>query len=140
MNKNDLLIRQLCEDVADLKRRVAAMPVVVSPYQPGPVYVRVSGGNVLDNGVSGIKYSASLIASVPSLYDPNVTSSFIDGIGRGQLIKGGVLQTGYVLIVNDSRSTWGNAYIVSGSGDILVSSGAVSISGPGGYVLAYSGV
>lgn len=110
MNK-DLIIRQLCEDVADLKRRVAAMPVVVSPYLPSQVFMVIDRGNTLDSGQFGVKYVAGPITNVPLAYDPNVTSTFIDGIGRGTLYRNGVAQAGYVLICNDSGGSFRNALL-----------------------------
>ena len=125
MNKNDLLIRQLCEDVADLKRRVSAMPVVVSPYQQATVYLIIDKGNILDDGSDGIKLSVTLITGIP-VYDPNVNTSFVDGIGRAQLVKDGEIQDGYVLVVNDVRSQWQSALMKL---DPIASSGTVVISG-----------
>ena len=134
MNKNDLLIRQLCEDVADLKRRVAATPVVVSPYQPAQMLLLIDRGNTLVTGQFGIKHVATVIVSVPSAYDPNVTSTFIDGIGRAKLVKDGVIQDGYVLVCNDPRSAWRSAFITD---DAVATTGAVSISYGAGSVTAY---
>ena len=134
MNK-DLIIRQLCEDVADLKRRVAAMPVVVSPYSaPPPMFLIVDRGNTLVTGQFGIKHVTTVITSVPSAYDPNVTSAFIDGIGRAKLVKDGVIQDGYVLVCNDPRSAWRSAFITD---DAVATTGAVYISYGAGSVLAY---
>lgn len=134
MNKNDLLIRQLCEDVADLKRRVSAMPVVVSPYQPAQMFLGIDRGNTLVTGQFGIKHVTTTITSVPSAYDPNVTSSFIDGIGRAQLIKDGVIQDGFVLVCNDARSLWRSAFV---AGDAVATTGAVLLSYGAGTVTAY---
>lgn len=133
MNK-DLIIRQLCEDVADLKRRVAAMPVVVSPYQPAQMFLGIDRGNTLVTGQFGIKNVTTVITSVPSAYDPNVTSSFIDGIGRAQLIKDGVIQDGYVLVCNDLRSAWRSAFT---TGDAVATTGTVNISYGAGSITAY---
>ena len=134
MNKNDLLIRQLCEDVADLKRRVASMPVVVSPYQPAQMFLGIDRGNTLVTGQFGIKNVTTVITSVPSAYDPNVATAFIDGIGRAQLIKDGVLQDGYVLVCNDLRSAWRSAFI---TGDAVATTGTVNISYGAGSITAY---
>ena len=129
MNK-DLIIRQLCEDVADLKRRVAAMPVVVSPYQRSVIYLQVDKGNILDDGSDGIKFSVTLITSIPA-YDPNINTSFITGIGRARAVRDGEIQDGYVLVVNDIRSNWASALL---TGDPIASSGSVVISGQVCYV------
>ena len=134
MSKNDLLIRQLCEDVADLKRRVSAMPVVVSPYQPSQMFLIIDKGNTLDSGQFGIKRVATVITSVPSAYDPTVTSVFIDGIGRARLVKDAVIQDGYVLVCNDARSVWANAFL---EGDAVAVSGKVTLSAGASSVTAF---
>ena len=125
MNKNDLLIRQLCEDVADLRRRVAAMPVVVNTYTEQNMYLIIDQGNTLDSGQPGIKHLTTLLTSVP-VYDPNVNTSFIDGIGRGRLVRGGALADGYVLVVNDVRSLWAASLIRD---DTVAVSSIISIGG-----------
>ena len=130
MNKNDLLIRQLCEDVADLKRRVAAMPVVVSPYTEKNMYLIIDQGNTLDSGQPGIKHLTTLLTSIP-VYDPNINTSFVDGIGRGRLVRGGVLADGYVLVVNDVRSLWAASLIRD---DTVAVSAIVSIGGTPYYL------
>lgn len=98
------------EAIRDLRRRVTQKPETILPV-PQVRRIYIEDGNTLDTTQLGIKYSASEITSVPSAYDPNVTSSFIDGIGRGRLEINGVLQSGYVLVVNDSRSGYGNAFL-----------------------------
>lgn len=65
--------------------------------------IQMVGGNTLATGQAGIKYASSEITSVPSAYDPEVDTSFIDGIGRGLLFVNGAY-VGYVLVVNDGRS------------------------------------
>ncbi len=69
-----------------------------------PIYtLQIIGGNTLDDAVTdGIKYESTPIADVPSLYDPDVDTTFVDGIGRAALFIDGVLQTGYVLVLHDS--------------------------------------
>jgi hypothetical protein len=99
------------------------------------MYVIIDKGNTLDGGVGtdGIKHLTTEITSLPSAYDPNVTSTFIDGIGRGTLVKDGLIMSGYVLVCNDKRSLWahsllkddgaavsGTALIPNGSGSSLV--------------------
>jgi hypothetical protein len=66
--------------------------------------VVIVGGNTLVTSQTGISYSSTPITDVPSAYDPDVTSSFIDGVGRGTLYIDGVAQTSKVLIVNDGGS------------------------------------
>lgn len=65
----------------------------------------IIGGNLLSDGITeGIKYSSSPIVDVPAIYDPEVDTSFVDGIGRGYLYIDGVLQTLRVLILHDSSA------------------------------------
>lgn len=67
--------------------------------------IQIVSGNTLASGQTGVKYVAAGVGSVPAAYDPNVTSSFIDGIGRGTLYIDNQAQSGYVLLVLDSRTT-----------------------------------
>jgi hypothetical protein len=94
----------------DLERRVRELEYAmrrVPVRWPGapPSAIRmlvITGGNTLSDGVTpGIKYSA--VTDVPTLYDPAVDTSYIDGLGYGNLWVNGVDQ-GPVLIVNDGRA------------------------------------
>lgn len=101
---------QVWEAIKDLRRRVTQRPDPIL----APIIVRrilIKDGNTLDTGQDGIKYEGTEITSVPSAYDPNTTSSFIDGIGRGQMEENGVVSSGYVLVVNDTRSGFGHALL-----------------------------
>lgn len=94
----------------------------------------IVGGNTLETGQAGIVYTTS-VASVPSAYDPDVTSTFIDGIGRATLYKNGVAQAGYVLVVNSDDGTFRNALFQN---DTVYTGGAIAIPvAAGGAVLAY---
>ena len=98
--------------------------------------VEVTGGNTLDTGEVGINTYAGTLPSVPSAYDPNVTSTFINGIGRGRLYVNGNLIAGYVLIVNDNRGSFYNALL---QGDVKYAGGPVTIPVTGGgSVQAYT--
>jgi hypothetical protein len=98
-------------------------------------WVGVVGGNTLSTGQAGVKYVPS-IPSVPSAYDPNVTSSFIDGIGRGPLIINGVVQDGYVLIVNSNSGSLRLALVLD---DVAYAGGPIRIPvDGGGFVKAYT--
>ena len=132
-------VQAVKDDVAVLQRDTQKIPVIVPRVDPVTnIYgLSVTGGNVLDGGQQGIKYQSGTVTSVPSAYDPNVTTAFIDGIGRGQLQVNGAVQTGYVLIVNDDRGSFRNAVVV---GDPLISTGSVQIQvgSSGVYVTAYT--
>ncbi len=91
--------------------------------------VQIVGGNTLADGSPGIKYVDAGVAAVPSAYDPSVTTSFIDGIGRGVLFIDGVPQAGYVLVVADNRSSIHYALKggVSANGEYVATPTTVSI-------------
>jgi len=78
-------------------------------------WITIDKGNTLEEGSDGILYEAT-VASVPSAYDPDVTDTFIDGVGRGTLYIHGVAQTGYVLVVNSDAGTFRNALV---QGDVV---------------------
>ncbi len=119
-------------EMMEMRRELARMQREINqrPLAPGWTATRVSrfivtGGNTLDDGVTlGIKRSLSLISSVPSAYNPDVDTTFIDGIGRGQMVVDNVTQSGFVLIVNDTRSGIPAALV---STDRCMSYGAVGI-------------
>lgn len=62
----------------------------------------IIGGNTLADGVTaGIKYEIGGVTTVPVVYDPNVDTTFIAGIGRADLYIDNVYQ-GKVLVGNFS--------------------------------------
>lgn len=120
----------------DLARRITQRQIVI-PGDGGQPYrtILIDGGNTLETGQDGVVYEAT-VASVPSAYDPDVTSSFIDGIGRGTLYINGVAQDGYVLVVNSDDGTFRNALVAD---DVIYSGGPISIPvDGGGSVQAYT--
>jgi len=132
---NDVRLKALEREVQSLKRRMEQRPVLQFPTGIPYMFVLIEGGNTLDNGDAGVVYVDSVIASVPSAYDPNTTSSFIDGIGRGTLYVNGAARTGYVLVVNDQRGVNRNAVI---AGESPYAGSSVSIpAGGGATVTAY---
>lgn len=129
-------IRELRQKIEQLKRQLDQRPVFINPSST-PKYrtVWVDRGNTLDTGQLGVLYEAN-VNTVPSEYDPDATSSFVSGIGRGTLYINGVAQDGYVLIVNDNRGSFRNALI---QGDVIFAGGPVNIPVTGGgSVLAYT--
>jgi hypothetical protein len=127
-------IRMLKEQVRSLSQRIEQRPVVQTAKNPSQMFLIIDKGNTLISGQFGVKHVTTVISSVPSAYDPNAASSFIDGIGRGTLVKDGVIQDGYVLICNDLRSMWRCAFL---QGDAVAVSGSVLISYGAGFVTAY---
>lgn len=128
--------RRLSDDIERTRRRIEQRPVLFSSKSAATFLIVIDQGNELETGQDGIVYYEGELPSVPSAYDPDVTTSFTDGIGRGTLYKNGVAQDGYVLVVNDDRGSFRNALF---QGDPIRTSGAVSIpvSG-GGTVRAYT--
>ena len=110
-------------------RRIGARPVDSLSARTVNLLLVVDRGNTLETGQLGVKYYSGTLASVPSAYDPDVTSSFIDGVGRGTLYKNGTAVSGYVLIVNDNQGSFRNALFI---GDPIRTSGTVSIPVSGG--------
>lgn len=131
----DKLIAQMRQEIQQLKARVDQRAIFFTTSGKRPYMVlTIVDGNELETGQDGIVYEAN-VATVPSAYDPTVTSTFIDGIGRATLHIDGVAQADYVLVVNDSRGTFGNALL---AGDQIFTEGAVSIPvDGGGSVRAY---
>lgn len=129
-------IWELRAEVERLRRRVEQRPVLQTAVTlPAYRLITIDKGNTLETGQDGILYQAS-VTSVPSVYDPNVTSSFVDGIGRGTLYINGVAQTGYVLVVNSDQGSFRNAMFHN---DVFVSTGSVRISAGGtDFVICYT--
>lgn len=131
-------IKALRDELERLRRRVEQRPLLVTGKGGTPyMFVLIEGGNTLDSGEDGVIFEDTTIASVPSAYDPNVTSTFIDGIGRGTLYVNGAAQSGYVLVVNDDRGVNRNA-VLAGESPYAGSTVAIPVSGGGGAtVTAY---
>ena len=129
-------IAKLQERIDGLERRLSQKPHVILPQNNGQMYVIIDKGNTLDggSGVDGIKHLTTEITSLPSAYDPNVTSTFINGIGRGTLVRDGVIQSGYVLVCNDVRSLWSHSLL---QGDGAAVSGTAAIPNGSGSSLVY---
>lgn len=83
----------------------------------------IIGGNTLSDGSTlGIKWKNPAPTTVPSLYDPTVDTTFIDGIGRATLTVDGTSQ-GTVLVAHYSGN--GSAYqLALFAGDVIVTSTA----------------
>ena len=129
-------MKLLWAEIRDLQRRVTARPPI--QIQPSPLpymFMVIVGGNTLSTGQNGCQYYSG-VRTVPTAYDPNVTSTFVNGICRGTLYINGVAQTGYYLLVNDSNASWQNALL---AGDRVWCSNSVRVTvDTGGYVTAYT--
>ena len=132
MNK----IKDMQQEINLLRRRIEQRPLILGTSASVKYRtVVIDRGNILETGQHGIKFE-TVVTSVPSAYDPNVTSSFIDGIGRGTLYVNGVVQDGYVVVVNDWSGTFQNALV---NGDPIFAGGPISIDvDGGGTVKAYT--
>ena len=98
-------IKQLRREIEHLRRRMEQRPVLSHVPQSSQRFLIIDQGNTLDSGQPGIKHLTTLLTSIPA-YDPNVDTSFVDGIGRARLVVDGQLRSGYVLVCNDVRSLW----------------------------------
>ena len=94
--------------IVDLEREVRRLRQsqaqrIVKPPKGGSsaLYtLEIDRGNTLSDGSTlGIKWASPAPTTVPSLYDPTVTSSFIDGIGRATLRMNGT-SLGLVLVAH----------------------------------------
>lgn len=124
------------KEICQLKQDTASMFTSVPKSIGTPVTfntVMIDKGNTLDTGQDGINYFSGSKDNLPSAYDPNVTSTFVDGIGRGTLYVNGVAQAGYVLVVNDNHGSFQNALI---SGDVIFAGGPISVTVSGGGVVS----
>jgi hypothetical protein len=96
---------ELRRELARVKQELAQRPLFGGggAGAPNTIYtLQIIGGNTLDDAVTdGVKYVGTL-TDVPSIYDPDVDTTFVDGIGRAALFIDGVLQSGNVLVLHDS--------------------------------------
>jgi hypothetical protein len=126
----------LRREIEDLKRQMRQIPSRFPMDRFPYMFVLIDGGNTLDSGQDGVVFVESPgVEEVPSAYDPDVTSTFIDGIGRGTLYINNEAQPGYVLVVNDNRGVNQNA-IIEGEAAFTTRSVAIPVDG-GGFVYAY---
>lgn len=114
---------EMAREIRKLRQELAQRPIKPPKGSPSAIYtLDIDRGNTLSDGVTlGIKY-ASAPSSVPSLYDPTVTSSFIDGVGRATLRINGVSQ-GFVLVAHYT-GTGSPLQLALFQGQIVVSSPA----------------
>lgn len=127
MGASEENIRALQQEIRWLKRELAARPIKKKGggASAGVYILQIDRGNTLSDGSTlGIKWSSSALTTVPSLYDPTVDTSFVDGIGRATLIINGATQTNKVLVAHYS----GNGSPLSIAlfqGDIVLSSSSL---------------
>lgn len=128
-------VRRLRAENKELRRRITQKRDAVIARRPYRS-VTIDKGNTLETGQDGVKYyDNGVMASVPAAYDPDAQDTFTDGIGRGTLTVNGVVQDGYVLVVNDDRGSFRNALF---QGDVVWVGDSVLIPvAGGGNIRAY---
>ncbi len=122
-------IDSLRREVRKLRQMIVQRPVKAPRGAFAPVYtLQITGGNVLSDGsTQGIIRSSSSVTSVPSAYNPNVDTSFIDGIGRGVLFIDGTQQSGFVLIAHHAGANTGLTLALPTGNLVLTSPATVQI-------------
>lgn len=134
MVDNNSRIRALEADNERLRRRMEQRPIHTVPRANSYVLAIDQGNTLVGTSQLGIRYSDTEVTGIPT-YDPSSATSFVNGIGRATLYINGVAETGYVLVVNDRRGSFGNALL---QGDRIWSGGPVDIpQSAGGSALAY---
>jgi hypothetical protein len=84
----------------DLRRLRSQTPLRLPPARVTRTYhLKLIGGNELDSGQDGIIYAASVTPL--AVYDPEVDTTFPDGLARGWLFIDGARQAERVLIRHD---------------------------------------
>lgn len=87
-------------ELARVERQVATLrgqtPVRISQAVESILRLQIIGGNVLSGSIVGIKYAASVTPL--AVYDPDVTTSYPDGLGNAWLYLNGVRQINRVLV------------------------------------------
>ena len=128
-------IRQLWKEIGIVRQILERINVQWRMPRSISYVLAIDQGNTLvGTGQLGIQYSATPVTDIPT-YDPDTATSFVNGIGRATLYINGVAEPGYVLVVNDSRGSFGNALL---QGDRIWSGGPVAIpQSAGGSALAY---
>lgn len=138
---SDRRIADLEREVKKLRQALAQRPIKPPKGAASAQLqtVAIIGGNTLTTGQDGIKYSSSTISNVPSAYDPDVDTSFIDGVGRGTLYIDGVAQANRVLIVNDPVGGAINFALLNGDTVVVVAARTLTVGGdPNVTISAYS--
>ncbi len=99
------MLDDLRAEVARLKRQVEQRPMISvgGGGAANPILsLQILGGNILSDAITdGIVWAASPVTSVPTHYDPDVDTTFIDGIGYAVLYSDGAF-VGNVLVAHYS--------------------------------------
>jgi hypothetical protein len=98
--------KSLLEQMQRLRSEIRARPIISSKGRPAPssdryeIVIAEGNASTIGHGLDGIVYR-DVLGTLPSAYDPDTDTAYIDGLGRGVLLKNGVDQ-GYVLV----RHNW----------------------------------
>ena len=100
MMNYDREIAALRAELRRLRHEVYQRPIKPPKTISGVYTLTIDRGNTLSDGSTlGIKWAGTAPTTVPSLYDPNVDTAYIDGIGRATLRINGSSQ-GFVLVTH----------------------------------------
>ena len=61
--------------------------------------IQIIGGNPMASGIESLQYAATV--TVPQVYDPDVDTSYVQGLGNGWLFIDGIRQPNRVLVRHD---------------------------------------
>jgi len=61
--------------------------------------IQIIGGNPLASGIEAIQYAATV--TMPKVYDPDVDTAYVAGLGNGWLFLNGIRQPNRVLVRHD---------------------------------------
>ena len=99
----------VAEQTRDTENRLRAKPIFGGGGGDKTLKsCNIYGGNtLLPSSSNGIKWASTPITSSP-VYDPQVATSFIDGVGKALLLDGSNV---YILILNDSTCYHNSALV-----------------------------
>lgn len=116
-------IESLEREVRTLRQNLAqriVKPPKGAASTPSIYHLTIIGGNTLSDGsTTGIVWKSPAPTTVPSLYNPDVDTTFVDGIGRAQLFINGALQTGNVLVANYNGNGSPNQLALAGGNIVM---------------------
>jgi len=61
--------------------------------------IQIIGGNAMASGIEAIQYAATV--TMPKVYDPDVDTAYVAGLGNGWLFANGIRQPNRVLVRHD---------------------------------------
>jgi hypothetical protein len=131
MSKHDHELQFLRKQMLDSRQNMA-LRTIVTPMRPVlivPLLCQIIGGQTV-NGVVMIQYAADPLTA-PTAYNPNTATSYIAGLGYGQIYNNLGQQAGKVVV----RHNWLGQTDPFLSGDTVVVGAPVPIPVTGGGTL-----